>query len=457
MKIDKRWLFFIFFACIISIFLCFEARAEFFTGRASIGPTNVSVYVLPPAPAITIISPINGTYLTNISLLLNFTSTPADNYWYNLDNGQNHTTSLPGGHFNSSEGIHTLYLYANKSGAIGRANVTFIVNLTLFKVLYEEYKGVFRGDSTDFYAYTYEQMLNMSDIVLENELYGKIYFKENISLPYDDNFYDYTLDLDNKTNISFNRIEVNATGLPNFDVTATIWFYGLGFIAPRVMRDGAVCYSCVIESYSGGILRVSIPGMGLYSVEEMPAAIMIGERGGYVEVPCTTTWICSNWSECKDGRQNRTCIKAIEWCEAEEPKPAEDVQCREKPPIAIEYPISKECCLIGICWFKFIICWYWWILIVISVLLWVIIRRIRRLLLARRIRKLKVRIVYRRTPVYSAENYMEFAARKSKSKEKLRKLDAEFKRGTIERRGYVLTRNKLLKEIEEMERKLRGE
>ncbi|MEM4259392.1 MAG: hypothetical protein QXS38_01345 [Candidatus Pacearchaeota archaeon] len=460
MRITKKELIFVFSFVFYIIIFSSLVNAEILSGMVLSQPTNVSIFILPPKPILEIISPINGTYLTNVSLLLNFTSTPADNYWYNLNNGANKTTYLPGEYFDvGGDGVYTLYLYANKSGAIGSANVTFKVNLTLFKILYDEYKGIFKGDSTNFYAYTYEQMLNMSNIVLENVLYGKIYYKDNISLPYDDDFYDYTLDLDNKTNISFNRIEINASGLPNFDIPATIWFYGISFTNPRVMRDGSACYSCMIEDYSGGVLRVRVPGAGLYTIEEMAAPIIVGRaRAGYAEIPCLTRWICTDWSKCKDGKQNRTCWEENELCEAEGPKPAEEMECEEKIPlIEIEYPIAKECCIIGICWFKFIICWYWWVLIALAIAIWIVYRRIRRILLGRKGRELRVRIIYQRTPVYSEHEYLAFAARKSKLKEQLKKLDREFKRGTIEKRGYILTRNKIVKEIDEINRKAKGD
>jgi parallel beta-helix repeat protein len=86
------------------------------------------------APNISIFSPQNKTYQTNISLPLNFTITDnlnLTNCWYAVDSGSNTTLqNCANSTFNSSLGSHTLYLYANDSkGNENSSYILFTANL----------------------------------------------------------------------------------------------------------------------------------------------------------------------------------------------------------------------------------------------------------------------------------------------------------------------------------------
>ena len=50
----------------------------------------------------------------------------------------------------------------------------------------------------------------------------------------------------------------------------------------------------------------------------------IGSSGGGA---CTTQWTCSEWSECKDGSQTRTCSYSTNWCAPRDDKPLELRTC----------------------------------------------------------------------------------------------------------------------------------
>ncbi len=102
------------------------------TGEAITGKPmqymGLNVSIIGP-PTLSLISPENKTYTTNISLLLNYTVSGEETVWYNLDKGTNITiTSFR--YFNTSEGSHTLYLYANNTLGETSRNVTFFVNVT---------------------------------------------------------------------------------------------------------------------------------------------------------------------------------------------------------------------------------------------------------------------------------------------------------------------------------------
>ncbi len=245
---------------------------EIITGEATSQSTNVSVTVLAQLANITILKPENKTYLTNDSLLLNFTSTGAQTIFYNLDNGANITITTFT-YFNTSGGSHVLNLFAeNSDGNVTAKNVTFNINLTRYNVSYEEYKGAKKGASIDFIRFAFEELQNLSNIILENSEYGKISFNAIINVT-DDGTNDGLTDLDRNTNISFNRIELNASALPNFNVSSTLILYNLTFTNPRILRDGSVCSNiCTKQSYSGGSLIFNVTSFAVYSAEETPAA-----------------------------------------------------------------------------------------------------------------------------------------------------------------------------------------
>jgi hypothetical protein len=252
------------------------------TGGPAGQPMNVSVFILPSAPSLDILSPMNGTYLTNISLYLNYQVTGADNLWYNLDNTANVSVTSPL-YFNTTQGSHILYLYANNSGGVAKKNVSFHVNTTLLVINYSAYP--FDGDSSDFYRYTYEELQNLSPVRFERFNYGKIYFNGPINVLDDSNPTDGFVDIDHNVNISFNRIEINSTALPNFNKPATLSLYNLTFSNPRILRDGAVCPSsiCTFENYSGGTLKTlkfNVTGFSVYSAEETPITPGPGPGGG---------------------------------------------------------------------------------------------------------------------------------------------------------------------------------
>ncbi|MBI2451568.1 hypothetical protein HYV50_00650 [Candidatus Pacearchaeota archaeon] len=234
-------------------------------------PNDVAlqVSVIESVPGLIIEKPTSGTYFSNVSLRLKITSN-GNNFWYNLDNGANITFSGDT-YFNTSEGAHTIYVFANNSAGITKKNVTFNVNLSKYRVIYDEYRSSNKGTSTNFDEFSFEEIQSLSGIILENTQYGKISFNSEINVT-NDGVNDGITDLDFNTNVSFNRIEINSTGLPNFDVNATFSLYGLTFSNPRILKDGIVCgVECNINSYSGGNLTFNVTGFSVYSVEETPA------------------------------------------------------------------------------------------------------------------------------------------------------------------------------------------
>ncbi len=285
----KRGILFASIIIILSIALIFTLRInnKNITGQATTQETSLNITVFQVTPTLTISSPKNETYLSADNILLNFTSLYADNFLYNLDNSVNSSLSSTT-NFNTTLGSHTLYLYANNSNATISKNVTFYINNSRFVVKdssydaeeddEEDYDNMSwtqkKGESTNLLNYTYEELQNLSNLTLHQPNIGKISFNELINLTNDSIPEDNRLDLNNYTNISFNRIEIDSTTLPNLNKSATLTLYGLTFTNPRILRDGDVCPStiCTMNSYSGGTLSFNVNSFSVYSTEETPSS-----------------------------------------------------------------------------------------------------------------------------------------------------------------------------------------
>jgi hypothetical protein len=319
----KRWsnfvifvLFFIFISTNISAETtgATTITGETVTGEVTTKEFNIGIVITTPPPTLTILSPENETYLTNISLLLNYSVSGEDNMWYRIDSGNN-TTITSATYFNTSQGGHTLYLFANNTWGTTERNVSFTVNSTRFIILYNEYNDTTRGNSTEFINYTYEDLQNLSSIVLENTDWGKIEFNEVINVTDDANISDNEVDLDTNTNISENRIELNSTAIPNFNKSATLYLYNLTLSNPRILRDGGVCPStiCTGINYTGGALKTlkfDVTQFTVYRAEETPAEGPTPPGGGG-GIPRVKNFVISKEEIEVSLKQGRTKTKTI--------------------------------------------------------------------------------------------------------------------------------------------------
>ncbi|OGM18206.1 hypothetical protein A2685_02095 [Candidatus Woesebacteria bacterium RIFCSPHIGHO2_01_FULL_37_10] len=296
-----------------------SAASSLVTFKASSQSVDLNIDVLGP-PSLVIISPKNATYLTNESLLLNYSVSGAESVWYQVDGSaeifiSNVSSFL---YFNVSDGSHNLTISANNSFGTSASTVFFVANSTRFIILYEDsYKTNFSGESTDFYTFTLEELQELSGVILDNVNYGKILFNEVINVTDDkDHGVDNLVDLENNTNISFNRISLDPVELPNFNVSASLRLYNLTFVNPRILRDGEVCSEsiCTFENYSNGLLRFNVTRFSIYSAEETPGAAPPAEEGEaaaegaptYVSV-CNPPYFFDGEKCCLDENNNRIC------------------------------------------------------------------------------------------------------------------------------------------------------
>ena len=250
-----------------------EITGETITGDLA-SALSINITVSGP-PFLELEKPKNKTYFSNTSLDLEFTSTGADNFLYNLDNNPNIT--ITGSiEFNASYGSHTIYLYANNSEGITWKNITFLVSQTALTLDESEFENERKGATTNFTKFPYDEAQNLSNVTIHDIEYGKIFFNENINVTDDSDFSDSIVNLTANINLSFNRIEINSTSLSNFNKSATLTLYNLTFTTPRILRDGSVCSSsiCTQQSYSGGggTLVFNVTGFSVYTSEETPVA-----------------------------------------------------------------------------------------------------------------------------------------------------------------------------------------
>ena len=261
----------------------FPETGNIITGNATSSGVSISITVTGP-PTLDLLKPENETYFTVINIPLNFTTLNANSIWYKIDSESN-ITITGNTTFNTTSGQHTLHLFANNTYGNSSESVIFFVNITKFDIRYDNYSN--NGSSTNFNTSSFEEIQNLSGVILERSSHGKISFNQAINLTNDSIYTDNVLDLDSYTNISQNFIEINTTALPNFNKSATLSLYGLTFTNPRVLRNGEVCPASIcteINYFSGnGTFIFNVTQFSNYSAgetlgeEETPAG---GGGGG---------------------------------------------------------------------------------------------------------------------------------------------------------------------------------
>lgn len=244
---------------------------EAITGQLTSQPLQISIFVTGGPPSLAIERPTNSTYLKNTSLLLLIKKSNADNVWYSFDSSSNTTLFQNQTLFNISEGNHFLQVWANNSDGTATRNVTFAVNLTKLRILYETYKN--RENTTNLENYTYEELLSsLINISLEKQDAGMIQSLEAINITADEFPYDNLIDLDSNILMSQDSIFINITALPNFNVSSTFYFYNVSFSNPRVLLDDVICPTtiCKKNSFNSSILIINVTQGGRFTLEETP-------------------------------------------------------------------------------------------------------------------------------------------------------------------------------------------
>jgi len=222
------------------------------------------------ASSVSLISPLNnsGDSDGNVSFIYNVSDT---NDILNCSVIINNAINTS----NSSEIVKDVNNSINVSG-LGEGSYNWSVNCTdsagnigssvdrvlSVVLLSNEFSGNNSGNTTDLSSVN---ISNLSNLILENTDFGMINFSESVDLSSGG-------DIDSNVNVSFNRIEINSSGLPALDKSARLSFYGLTYSDPRPLKDGVVCSDCTEVSYSGGVYVIDVTGFSVYSSEETPVA-----------------------------------------------------------------------------------------------------------------------------------------------------------------------------------------
>ncbi|MEK6906962.1 MAG: hypothetical protein AABW45_00365, partial [Nanoarchaeota archaeon] len=236
---------------------------------------GLSVQVDDGAPRIYIASPLNKTYNYNNSIELNFTivEDTVDKIYYNIDDGTNTTITANTTFSVNLTSSHTLKLFANDTlGNLNSSSVTFSINISLpWNVTFTE----FTGGTTNFSAFNKTQLINLTNVIVENPSHAKIAFNEVINISRD-------INLDSFVNISSNRVDINSSFISEFNKSALIYLYNITFTNPRPLRDGSVCSSliCTEINFSSNTFVFNVTRFTVYSSEETPAEAPGGGTAG---------------------------------------------------------------------------------------------------------------------------------------------------------------------------------
>ena len=138
--------------------------------------------------------------------------------------------------------------------------------------------------------------------------------------------------------ITQNNASVDSVMCPEFDDNARVELYNLTWNNPRVLINGAICSSsvCTEVSYiglvngSGGIEVFDVTGFSAYTTDETPIIVVQGGGGGgsSSSSSCMSEWVCSEWSDCVGGVQERTCELAVPDCTPANEEPSATRACR---------------------------------------------------------------------------------------------------------------------------------
>jgi len=176
----------------------------------------------------------NGTILNFSIYSTNFANISVASYNFNGTN----LTFVSNYTINTTEwvyGDYSLNIYVNDTiGNVGVQNYNFTINATTGLT---PFYNRFDGNTTDFK--TLEDRTNVSNIILEQTIMGKIEFLVN-------NLNVSGLDLDTNVIFTSNSVTLNATALKNLNVSANISLYnspGFSIRTPVILRDGVICNS----------------------------------------------------------------------------------------------------------------------------------------------------------------------------------------------------------------------
>ncbi|OHA29600.1 MAG: hypothetical protein A3G52_00705 [Candidatus Taylorbacteria bacterium RIFCSPLOWO2_12_FULL_43_20] len=126
---------------------------------------------------------------------------------------------------------------------------------------------------------------SLPSLYLGISTYGKIDWNTPLVLLRDSvSGYKDRLDFDSTIDISYHKITLNSSSLPELSKPATLTFYDINYIQPKILKDGSICSSsvCTNTTYANRELTVTVPSFSTYEVKEgyVPSTSGGGGSGG---------------------------------------------------------------------------------------------------------------------------------------------------------------------------------
>lgn len=195
-------------------------------------------------------------YFSDIDLdELNYSNTSVEggNITISINQTSKIATFVPDNNFN---GTRYIKFIANDS-----YNITYSNNITLevYKPIISFSYSKFSTTSTNFSNIT--NFVNIP-VIIENIDYGKINFSSvNLNLT--------NIDLDSYVNISSNRIEINSSALPCFNISAVLSFYNISYSYPVIFKNNIFyCENSCKISYTNNTFVFNVTGFSFYEAKE---------------------------------------------------------------------------------------------------------------------------------------------------------------------------------------------
>lgn len=182
----------------------------------------------------------------------------------------------------------------------------------------------FSDSTTNYTNLTQEEDIsNVYGFFIENQ-YAKINFTQAID-------FSSGIDFSNCINLSYNFVYINITCFSEFNKKAVITLYNLTWEDPRVLKNSALCTDCIELLYNStnGTYVFSIIEPAEYNTEETPDSptTPTSSSSSGSSSSCITEWTCTNWTNCIEGKQTRTCDKKVARCNTKTIKPEETKDC----------------------------------------------------------------------------------------------------------------------------------
>lgn len=111
-------------------------------------------------------------------------------------------------------------------------------------------------------------LTRISNLEIGKKVYGKILFKKDVQVLKDVSNYKDQLDIDSNLIFSQNKVTLNSSKIPELNKDAVITMYNIKVKNPKILKDGAVCNTCVVNSYINGTVVFTVAGFSTYEIVE---------------------------------------------------------------------------------------------------------------------------------------------------------------------------------------------